>query len=63
MNVVLFLWDQYVIGMDSPGFHDDYLSTVTAIFLMLLKDKLVQCNSVSFLNVILLSITMDISEP
>lgn len=47
MSVVLFLWDQYMIGLDSPGFHDEYLPACTAVFLMLLKDKLKESRSVS----------------
>ena len=25
-EVLLFLWDQYIIGLDSPGFAEDYLA-------------------------------------
>ena len=47
LPVVCFLWDQYMIGMDSPGFHDDYLPAMMAIYLMLLQDKLRECLTVS----------------
>src|SRR6218665_2936720 len=37
---LLYIWDQYVIGLDSPGFIDDYLPAVSAVLLMLLSDRL-----------------------
>ncbi len=47
MKVALFIWDQYVISLDAPGFHDVYLPVIMAVFLMLLKEKLKECQSVS----------------
>ena len=40
MEVLLFIWDQYMIGLDAPGFHDEFLPIVMAIYLMLVKEKL-----------------------
>ena len=50
MEVVQYIWDQYVIGLDAPGYHHELLPAVSAVFLLLLSDKLVQCNTVSSLN-------------
>lgn len=47
MPVVLFIWDQYIIGLDVQGFGEDYLAAVVAIFFILLKEKIRGCNSVS----------------
>jgi hypothetical protein len=40
MDVVLYIWDQYIIGLDAPGFHDEFLPAVMAIYLMLVKENL-----------------------
>lgn len=48
MDVVLFIWDQYMISMDVAGFHEDYLPAVMAVFLTLLKDAIVKCKSVRY---------------
>ena len=50
MEVVLFIWDQYMISLDTAGFHEEYLPVVTAIFLSLLKDAIVECKSVSIMH-------------
>jgi hypothetical protein len=39
-EVLLYIWDQYIIGLDSAGFTDDYLPVVTAVFLKLVVDRL-----------------------
>jgi hypothetical protein len=39
-EVLMFIWDQYIIGLDSAGFTDDYLPAVTAVFLKLTVDRL-----------------------
>ncbi|KAL4224027.1 hypothetical protein ACF0H5_017484 [Mactra antiquata] len=40
MDSLLYVWDQYMIGIDTPGFNVELLAIVTAIILGLLKDKL-----------------------
>lgn len=47
MEVLLYIWDQYIIGLDAPGFHDEYLPAIAAIYLMLVKEKLRGSESVS----------------
>ena len=41
MDVAMFLWDQYIIGLDTPGFNERFLPMVTATFLMLLHSSIV----------------------
>ena len=36
-----------MLGMNSPGFHEFYVPIVAAVFLMLLKEKLENCENVS----------------
>ena len=50
MDVLLYVWDQYMIGLDAPGFGVEWLAIVTAIILGLLKDKFKECQSVSFIR-------------
>ena len=47
LETVLFIWDQHMLGMNSPGFHEFYVPIVAAVFLMLLKEKLENCENVS----------------
>ena len=47
LETVLFIWDQYMLGMNSPGFHEFYIPIVAAVFLMLLKEKLENCENAS----------------
>ena len=46
MDTLLYVWDQYMIGLDTPGFNVELLAVVTAIILGLLKDKFKECQSV-----------------
>lgn len=43
MDTLLYVWDQYIIGLDTPGFNTEWLADVTAITLGLLKDKFKEC--------------------
>lgn len=45
MDVVLYIWDQYIIGSDVPEFHAHFLPALTATYLLLLKDKLINANT------------------
>ncbi|ELU01451.1 hypothetical protein CAPTEDRAFT_186844 [Capitella teleta] len=47
MDVLLYIWDQYIIGLDAPGFHDEFLPAVLAIYLMLVKENLRAAETVS----------------
>ncbi|XP_053375032.1 uncharacterized protein LOC123533928 isoform X2 [Mercenaria mercenaria] len=45
MDTLLYVWDQYMIGLDSPGYNVEWLAIVTAIILGLLKDKFKECQT------------------
>ncbi|KAH3885194.1 uncharacterized protein LOC127839191 [Dreissena polymorpha] len=45
METLLYVWDQYMIGLDTPGFNVEWLAIVTAIILGLLKDKFKECTT------------------
>ena len=51
MGPLMFVWDQYVISSDVPGFHDELIPTMAAIILMVLRDQLVSAHSVSSFNI------------
>ena len=48
MDTLLYVWDQYMIGLDTPGFDSEWLAVATTVMLGLLKEKMKDCNSVSF---------------
>ena len=50
MDTLLYVWDQYVIGLDVPGFGTEWLAAVCATMLGLLQDKLMEAKSVSLAN-------------
>ncbi|KAK7499097.1 hypothetical protein BaRGS_00009644 [Batillaria attramentaria] len=39
MDTLLYVWDQYIIGLDVPGFGTEWLAVVAATMLGLLQDK------------------------
>ena len=45
MPVALYIWDQYMIGLDVPGYLDIFLPVVMAIHLLLLADKIKDCEA------------------
>ncbi|XP_067670758.1 uncharacterized protein [Haliotis asinina] len=45
MDALLYVWDQYVIGLDAAGFDTEWLSVVTATLLGLMADKLKEAKS------------------
>ncbi|KAL8614021.1 hypothetical protein ACOMHN_023256 [Nucella lapillus] len=45
METLLYVWDNYVIGMDVPGFGTEWLAVVCATMLALLQDKLKEAKS------------------
>ena len=47
METLLYVWDQYMIGLDTPGFNNEWLAITVTIMLGLLKEKMRDCNSVS----------------
>lgn len=47
MDVVLYIWDQFMIGLDAPSFHGEFLPVISAIFLMLLGAKIRETTTVS----------------
>ena len=50
METLLYVWDQYMIGLDTPGFNSEWLAIATTVMLGLLKEKMKDCNSVSTKN-------------
>ena len=46
MDTLLYVWDQYMIGLDTPGFNPEWLAIVTAVMLGLLKEKMKDCPTV-----------------
>ena len=59
------MWDQYIIGTDVVGFNDLLLPILISIHLVLLKEKLKDCTSVSvvggtlFINIKILSFSLE----
>ena len=50
MDVVCFIWDQFLIGVDCPDYQ--CLQHYVAVWLVLMKEKLLRCRSVRALAVI-----------
>ncbi|GFO15113.1 hypothetical protein PoB_004161800, partial [Plakobranchus ocellatus] len=44
-ETLLYVWDQYIIGQDVPGFSTEWLAVVMATLLGLLHDKLKNCKN------------------
>ncbi|XP_060063760.1 uncharacterized protein LOC132544209 [Ylistrum balloti] len=44
-DTLLYVWDQYMIGSNTPGFHTEWLTNVTLVFLGLLREKLKDASS------------------
>jgi hypothetical protein len=42
----MFVWDQYTIGADVPGYHLEIMSVMTAIVLMIIRDQLMAAISI-----------------
>ena len=47
MDTLLYIWDQYMIGVDTPGFNNEWLAIATVTLLGLVKEKLKDSTSVS----------------
>lgn len=47
LDPLLFVWDQYVISLDVPGYHDELIPIICAIILMLLRDQIMASKSLS----------------
>ncbi|KAK3083788.1 hypothetical protein FSP39_003216 [Pinctada imbricata] len=52
-DTLLYVWDQYVIGQDTPGFPTEWLTIVTVTILGLVKEKLKEANSPAAMEKIL----------
>lgn len=48
-NTLLYVWDNYIIGLDTPGFSTEWLAIVLVTILALTKDKIKEATSVSFI--------------
>jgi hypothetical protein len=42
----MFVWDQYTIGSDVPGYHLELLPIIAAIVLMIIREQLMAVVSV-----------------
>ena len=47
-NTLLYVWDNYTIGLDTPGFTTEWLAIVLVTILALTKDKIKEASSVSW---------------
>ncbi|XP_067933396.1 uncharacterized protein [Watersipora subatra] len=43
---LMYVWDQYVIGLDVAGYHLHFLSAFTATLLLLIHDDILNCHNV-----------------
>lgn len=50
-DTLLYVWDQYILGLNVPGFSAEWLAVVIATVLGLEHDKLKECQSVGLLYV------------
>ncbi|RNA36639.1 hypothetical protein BpHYR1_016077 [Brachionus plicatilis] len=50
LHALMFVWDQYTIGSDVVGFHEEFIPIITAIILMLLRDQLMSVNNLEMFN-------------
>lgn len=48
MDTLLYIWDQYMIGLDTPNFGNELIPVVAVMTIGLLKEKLRKCTDVSF---------------
>ena len=49
LNPLMYIWDQYVISADVPGYHEELLPIYASIILMVIRDQLLVTRSVSCL--------------
>ncbi|XP_021371343.1 uncharacterized protein LOC110461920 isoform X2 [Mizuhopecten yessoensis] len=52
-DTLLYVWDQYMIGSNTPGFHTEWLANVTLVFLGLLREKLKDADSAAAMEKVL----------
>lgn len=43
---LMYVWDQYTIGLDVAGYHMHFLTAFTATLLIILKDEILNCQIV-----------------
>lgn len=48
----MFVWDQYIIGLDVAGYHMDFLPAFTATLLLLLGESIMKCKTVSYYHLL-----------
>ncbi|XP_078339182.1 uncharacterized protein LOC111132265 isoform X4 [Crassostrea virginica] len=49
-NTLLYVWDNYIIGLDTPGFTTEWLAIVLVTILALTKDKIKEASSAAVLE-------------
>lgn len=50
LDALMFVWDQYTIGSDVPGYSNELLPVISSIILMILRDQLMTTSSVSLIS-------------
>jgi len=46
-DTLMYIWDQYIIGLDVAGYHMFLLPAFTATLFILLADDILRCENVS----------------
>ncbi|XP_052072287.1 uncharacterized protein LOC127710461 isoform X4 [Mytilus californianus] len=63
MDTLLYIWDQYMIGVDTPGFNNEWLAIVTVTLLGLIKEKLKEATSPAHMEKILKAESCKLTVP
>ena len=46
LNPLMYVWDQYMITIDVPGFHDELIPVFVSIIIMILRDQIMSVKNV-----------------
>jgi hypothetical protein len=46
LNPLMYVWDQYMITIDVPGFHDELIPVFVSIIIMILRDQIMSIKHV-----------------
>jgi hypothetical protein len=52
LNPLMYVWDQYMITIDVPGFHDELIPVFVSIIIMILRDQIMSVKNVITLRYI-----------
>ena len=50
LNPLMYVWDQYMITIDVPGFHDELIPVFVSIIIMILRDQIMSVKNVTTLQ-------------